>query len=271
MATMSELHAGYIALTDSASGDEAKESLYDSDHGGVDFRTLDGMAKATPRPCKAPRQLQSDPVHGQLRAKIAIFEAKLNSDKHDVDAWISYIGLQEQVAMSAFTKRMRGNVAIARMQIEMFQRAIGLNPKSKRLWTEYLMRCQDVLETTELLAEWIKALSETEDPDMIFSYVDFCQGAYSSSEMALAKANTIGTALESEWLGKEIEYSQECNEPLTIPALDIPTEPTNMFDPFAVTLFEDIEPFLADIPWDKDVFAVLLDNLFRFLGDPAIS
>ncbi|ORX69048.1 DUF1740-domain-containing protein [Linderina pennispora] len=383
MATLSELHTGYIALTDSASGDEVKESLYDSDQSGVDFRSFDGMAKSTPRPRKAPRQLQSDPVHDQLRAKIAIIEAKLNSDKHDVDAWISYIGLQEQIAMSAFTKRMRGNMAIARMQIEMFQRAIGLNPKSKRLWMEYLRRCQDVLETTELLAEWIKALSETEDPDMIFSYVDFCQGlsdrftvswmidrfdyaiqlltrvlcssrrdaavvrrtsilithiihrsclllresgyceratslyqaviewfmfcpehlkmaslghrkhaferfwdsgmprigspgangwssfgkgAYSSSEMALAKASTIGTALESEWLGKEIEYSQECNEPPTIPTLDIPTEPTSMFDPFAVTLFEDIEPFLADIPWDKDVFAVLLDNLLRFLG-----
>ncbi|KAJ1802721.1 hypothetical protein LPJ56_007132, partial [Coemansia sp. RSA 2599] len=37
-------------------------------------------------------------------------------------------------------------------------------------------------------------------------------------------------------------------------------------DPFSVAVFEDVQPFLADIPWDPTIAQALLDRLLQFLG-----
>ncbi|KAJ1965031.1 hypothetical protein GGI12_001053 [Dipsacomyces acuminosporus] len=168
----------------------AAASLYDSDDNGrPDFRSLDGMAK--PQPTKAgvsnDDYLLETPATDPLYKRVLELEQRLKEDKTDVDAWIAYIDLQEQVLLSSFTQysKLGAKRSVAETQVEMYRRAMSNNPGSSQLVLGYLNKCRVFYDDEAMLAEWSKVLSNTTRPELMLEYVNYCQG--------LATQLTIGS------------------------------------------------------------------------------
>ncbi|KAI8322238.1 DUF1740-domain-containing protein [Martensiomyces pterosporus] len=172
----------FIALPKEAQAEHTAPSLYDStDPHGVDFRSLDGMAK--PPPGNAQPLGSTDDGSAQSRETSPLFasaselERRLKEDKRDIGAWLAYIKLQEQIMLSSFSaySKHRARRSVAEAQVEMYRRAMDANPESLPLALGYLAKCRDIYDDEAVLAEWDKVLRDMAHPDLAIEYVNYCQ------------------------------------------------------------------------------------------------
>ncbi|KAJ2237016.1 hypothetical protein IWW45_001300 [Coemansia sp. RSA 485] len=82
-------------------------------------------------------------------------------------------------------------------------------------------------------------------------------------------------ASEDLWFGdpnlwceaeKQASLAKTADMPISVAIHDLSDSVIDSTDPFAVSVFEDVEPFLVDIPWDPVVARALMDRFMQFLG-----
>ncbi|KAJ2157957.1 hypothetical protein GGF46_004123 [Coemansia sp. RSA 552] len=68
------------------------------------------------------------------------------------------------------------------------------------------------------------------------------------------------------WCAAEVRRSKGGMEPWVVPINRLDEENIQAMDPHALVLFEDIEPFLVDLPPSQPIARLLLDRFLQFLG-----
>ncbi|KAJ2799120.1 hypothetical protein H4R20_004553, partial [Coemansia guatemalensis] len=68
------------------------------------------------------------------------------------------------------------------------------------------------------------------------------------------------------WRHAEVGQSRTAAETQAVSANKLGEEQLQSMDPFSVVIFEDVEPFLVDIPWSQAAAETLVDGLLQFLG-----
>ncbi|KAJ2882457.1 hypothetical protein FB639_002387, partial [Coemansia asiatica] len=65
---------------------------------------------------------------------------------------------------------------------------------------------------------------------------------------------------------KQSSLDKSANLPAAVATSCLSDSVIDSIDPFSVVVFEDVQPFLADIPWDSAVARALFDRSLQFLG-----
>ncbi|KAI8069872.1 NRDE-2, necessary for RNA interference-domain-containing protein [Gongronella butleri] len=145
---------------DSDHEDDEKDEWLSS---GLDYRTVHSKIKPDAANTDAPRQQTMDEyMDNATRKQLSEFNRKLADNPANIEIWLAFASFQERIALSMYGGDTRRDehtrASIADVKISVYEKALGHNPHSDRLWTEYLRCGAEVWSSVQLLNHWDTAL-----------------------------------------------------------------------------------------------------------------
>jgi tetratricopeptide (TPR) repeat protein len=178
----------------------------------VDYRSLEGKAKAT-----SPEDVESvssddDETFSyseELRQRTINLDRKLQSDPHDIQTWLDFAALQDDIGTGQ-------KASTAEIKMGILKKALDQNPGNTRLFVE-LFKLESVLwecllfvgnansRPKKVLSHWDEVLKKHQSTELLIEYLNYRQTSFVSftyPEIVATYTQCLTTLRKSAWYAK---------------------------------------------------------------------